>query len=300
MTQLTILPAPSSPEYNRDLNNNNNISKKSDNAFKLIECSICQSFKSNSLNEIQYHYFKLKHKVNKLLEDNEIKNTINNCLSLKELMKLVYTNSSITDDNLNRSQICMHLLHELKVNRNLSLINLNLFNKNNRSGNFRFIAFIQRVKIKCNCCNKIGNSFSNLRNHLTSIKHIFTSKTLIYLKSLQLKCNQILSSSSSYYIKCNMCDFRLETHSLRKHLISRLHLSKCLKFVSEKIKLSCRHHSSSSSNRSFRAKSASFEFKINNLIKIIFILVVNDVNLISNKINERADISTTTNIKSIF
>ncbi len=88
------------------------------------------------MNEIQSYHFKLNQEANKLLSDNNNKNNNEkkNCLSLEELLKLVI-NSLDSKNNHNRNQICMHLLHEFRSNRNLSLINLNLFNENNTNPN---------------------------------------------------------------------------------------------------------------------------------------------------------------------
>jgi len=233
---------------------------------------------------------------------------------LEELLKLVI-NSLDSKNNHNRNQICMHLLHEFRSNRNLSLINLNLFNENNSSisssnnnnnNKNNTDKLFRRVKIRCKCCNKIENSFNSLKNHLTSIKHIFIRKSLIYLKFLQQKCNKI-KRSNMYYIRCNICEFsaKFTRHeTLLKHLNTKIHLNKCLKLIYQQIRLNSSGSSNSSSiinimckskSNSTKVLSENLSFKINNLIKVVFILVVKKVNLIDKNLNEYPRITTTNN-----
>lgn len=220
------------------IKNNNN-----DNAFKIFQCSICQSFQTNSLNEILSHYFKLNQEMNKLLSDN--------CLSLKEFLKLVINSLDFKNQN-NKNQILMHILYEYKnkSNRNLSLINLNLLNHTNNNNN-NTDKLLRRFKIKCNCCNKIENSFNSLKNHLITIKHLFLSKSLVYLRLLVRNIK----------LECNVCSLNsFQTVEIfQKHLINSSHVNKCLKILYKK-KNNKRHLS----------------LRLNNLIKIILVVNNND------------------------
>ncbi len=196
--------------------------------------------------------------MNKLLSDNKKINLLNSSLSLKEYLKLVIGTSLDFKKNNRNNQILMHLFQN--KSKNLSLINKN---KNNN----------KNIKIKCNCCNLVKNSFSSLRNHLITIKHIFLSKSLIYLRFLHLKQKKICNTNTkkTYYLKCNCCNTYGSDEIFQKHLISKDHLSRVLKLF----------HNLNFINKN--STKSHLSFKINKLIKIIIILVVKKkINLNSN------------------